>query len=86
MLFVKRRVPRISRCESLTRKILLILWDKARKQRRTYDERIYWKENLELYDFGRADHYDIPDRVRCGTRDVAVRTDFPAVERLIFLR
>ena len=53
---------------------------------RTYYERIYWKENLELYDFGLADHYDIPDRVRCGTRDVAVRTDFPAVERLIFLR
>ena len=23
---------------------------------------------------------------RCCTRDVAVRTDFPAVERLIFLR
>ena len=38
------------------------------------------------YDFGRADHYNIPDRVRCGTRDVAVCTDFPAVERLIFLR
>ena len=39
---------------------------------------------MELYDFGWADHYDIPDWVCNSTHDVVVRTDFPAVERLIF--
>ena len=65
---------------SFTRKILLILWDKAPKKKEKYDG--YFEEDLEYERNGWAGHCDCGDRTDNWSGHLGPGEAVPAVEEL----